>query len=104
RFLGHYVVGGLARGLEATVELARSPVQGITARVLLPESLLAHLEPKPGLSTKDTAGVVNGATIARKSLPASGSAPLAAESPLRPSSPASTARRRAEPDVSMSGR
>ncbi len=41
RFLGHFVVGGLARGLGAHVELSRSPVQGITARVTLPSDVLA---------------------------------------------------------------
>jgi signal transduction histidine kinase len=46
RFLGHYVVGRLAGQLGAAVQLAPSPVSGITARVLLPASLaVASLEP-----------------------------------------------------------
>jgi signal transduction histidine kinase len=41
RFLGHYVVGRLARQLEVHVELGESPVTGITARMLLPAELLS---------------------------------------------------------------
>jgi signal transduction histidine kinase len=41
RFLGHYVVGRLARQLSVQVELGESPVTGITARMLLPAELLA---------------------------------------------------------------
>lgn len=41
RFLGHYVVGRLARQLSVQVELADSPVTGITARMLLPAEILA---------------------------------------------------------------
>ncbi|WP_434739791.1 sensor histidine kinase [Micromonospora sp. SH-82] len=40
RYLGHHVVGQLARELEIDVQLAPSPVTGVTARVLLPNSLL----------------------------------------------------------------
>lgn len=40
RFLGHYVVGGLAQRLSVEVQLAPSPVTGITARVSLPANLL----------------------------------------------------------------
>ncbi|MEV6303005.1 nitrate- and nitrite sensing domain-containing protein [Actinoplanes sp. NPDC051861] len=41
RFLGHYVVGRLAAGMGVQVELARSPVTGVTARVALPTAILA---------------------------------------------------------------
>ncbi|GAB6902857.1 sensor histidine kinase [Kineosporia succinea] len=41
RFLGHFVVGKLARDTGVRVELLPSPVTGVTARVVLPASLLA---------------------------------------------------------------
>ncbi|GLY31746.1 nitrate- and nitrite sensing domain-containing protein [Kineosporia sp. NBRC 101731] len=41
RFLGHFVVGKLARDTGVQVELLPSPVTGVTARVILPASLLA---------------------------------------------------------------
>jgi signal transduction histidine kinase len=41
RFLGHYVVGRLARQLSVQVDLGESPVTGITARMLLPAEVLA---------------------------------------------------------------
>jgi signal transduction histidine kinase len=40
RFLGHFVVGQLARESNVSVELRPSPVTGITARVMLPPSAL----------------------------------------------------------------
>jgi K+-sensing histidine kinase KdpD len=40
RFLGHYVVGRLARDLGAAVQLAHSPVTGMTARLVLPAAVL----------------------------------------------------------------
>jgi hypothetical protein len=43
RFLGHYVVGNLARQMGIEVELAPSPLTGVTARVALPESMLASV-------------------------------------------------------------
>ncbi|HEY4019891.1 MAG TPA: nitrate- and nitrite sensing domain-containing protein [Pseudonocardiaceae bacterium] len=46
RFLGHYVVGRLAKQLKIAVELGDSPVTGITARMLLPAELI--IEPKTG--------------------------------------------------------
>jgi anti-sigma regulatory factor (Ser/Thr protein kinase) len=42
RYLGHFVVGRLARELGVSVELAPSPVTGITARVLVPADRLAR--------------------------------------------------------------
>jgi anti-sigma regulatory factor (Ser/Thr protein kinase) len=50
RFLGHYVVGRLARQLAVQVELGESPVTGITARMLLPAELLAD-QPESASST-----------------------------------------------------
>lgn len=51
RFLGHYVVGQLAQRLNVEVELTVSPVNGIVARLLLPEEMLvaepAAETPKP---------------------------------------------------------
>ena len=41
RFLGHFVVGQLARETSIHVELLPSPVTGVTARVTLPASALA---------------------------------------------------------------
>ncbi|GAB2709806.1 sensor histidine kinase [Nocardia thraciensis] len=41
RFLGHYVVGRLARRLGIEVELMVSPVSGVVARLMLPGGLLA---------------------------------------------------------------
>lgn len=41
RYLGHHVVGHLARQLRIDVALSPSPVTGITARVTLPADLLA---------------------------------------------------------------
>lgn len=42
RFLGHYVVGRLARRLGVEVELTVSPVSGVVARLLLPEALISR--------------------------------------------------------------
>jgi hypothetical protein len=41
RFLGHYVVGRLATALDVDVQLAPSPVTGVTARIILPPAVLA---------------------------------------------------------------
>jgi signal transduction histidine kinase len=41
RFLGHYVVGRLATDMDIDVQLAPSPVTGVTARIVLPPSILA---------------------------------------------------------------
>ncbi len=48
RFLGHYVVGRLARQLAVQVELGESPVTGITARMLLPAEVLADAPESAG--------------------------------------------------------
>jgi anti-sigma regulatory factor (Ser/Thr protein kinase) len=41
RFLGHYVVGQLAAQMSVDVQIAPSPVTGLSVRVMLPESVLA---------------------------------------------------------------
>ena len=40
RFLGHYVVGRLATDMDIDVQLAPSPVTGVTARIVLPPSIV----------------------------------------------------------------
>jgi signal transduction histidine kinase len=47
RYLGHFVVGRLASELSIDVQLAQSPVTGVTARVQMPANLLA---PQPAIS------------------------------------------------------
>ncbi|WP_442875074.1 sensor histidine kinase [Actinoplanes sp. NBC_00393] len=58
RFLGHYVVGRLAAEMGVEVELARSPVTGVTARVMLPDAILA--EP-PALAAAGKSAAAQGA-------------------------------------------
>ena len=48
RFLGHYVVGRLAVDMGIDVQLAPSPVTGVTARITLPSSILAQVPSLPG--------------------------------------------------------
>jgi signal transduction histidine kinase len=47
RFLGHYVVGRLARQLGAEVTLVPAPITGITARLVLPPELLVDPAGQP---------------------------------------------------------
>ncbi|MFC9895991.1 nitrate- and nitrite sensing domain-containing protein [Nocardia sp. NPDC127579] len=47
RYLGHYVVGRLARRLGIEVELTVSPVSGVVARLLLPAELLGATKSPP---------------------------------------------------------
>ena len=47
RFLGHYVVGRLAKRLGVRVDLSESPTTGLTARILLPPDLLADESTMP---------------------------------------------------------
>ncbi|MEU4619613.1 nitrate- and nitrite sensing domain-containing protein [Actinoplanes sp. NPDC023801] len=75
RFLGHYVVGRLAAEMGVVVQLARSAVTGVTARVSLPAGILA-------------AAPLNGA--AQLNGPATSDRPVvldATESPAVPSGP-----------------
>ncbi|WP_244976047.1 nitrate- and nitrite sensing domain-containing protein [Nocardia huaxiensis] len=54
RFLGHYVVGRLARRLKIEVELTVSPTSGVVARMLLPADLLGDPKaPAPAVPTSD---------------------------------------------------
>ncbi|WP_306358369.1 MULTISPECIES: ATP-binding protein [unclassified Nocardia] len=56
RFLGHYVVGRLARRLGVQVELTISPVSGVVARLLLPPDLVVDQRAEQSaLTAKDTA-------------------------------------------------
>ncbi|MFE3190626.1 nitrate- and nitrite sensing domain-containing protein [Nocardia sp. NPDC059240] len=59
RFLGHYVVGRLARRLGVEVELTVSPTSGVVARMLLPAELLgdpASERPAPPVDAKHAVG------------------------------------------------
>ena len=47
RFLGHYVVGALAKRLDIDVSLTPAPVTGITATLALPESILVWPNDRP---------------------------------------------------------
>jgi anti-sigma regulatory factor (Ser/Thr protein kinase) len=51
RYLGHFVVGRLASELNIDVQLAQSPVTGVTARVQLPANLFAP--PPPAISAPE---------------------------------------------------
>ncbi len=53
RYLGHYVVGEIARQLSITVELVPSPVVGVTARVTLPADLLGFHAAVAGPAASD---------------------------------------------------
>jgi len=48
RFLGHYVVGRLATDMDIDVQLAPSPVTGVTARIVLPPSIVAGTQAVTG--------------------------------------------------------
>ena len=58
KFIGHYVVGRLSQDLGAGVQLAHSPVTGVTARLVLPSTIVsASREPLravPPASTTDS--------------------------------------------------
>src|SRR6185312_9605004 len=51
RYLGHFVVGRLASELNIEVQLAQSPVTGVTARVQLPANLMAP--PPPAIAAPE---------------------------------------------------
>lgn len=71
RFLGHYVVGRLARQMAVQVDLGESPVSGITARMLLPAEILAD---RPDTTASDTANRTRPARPAppARTIPSSG--------------------------------
>jgi signal transduction histidine kinase len=97
RFLGHYVVGRLAAEMGVSVQLARSPVTGVTARVCLPVEMLttaaAALDGPAGAATRNGIPPKNGATVQNGAVVASIPAvagPKQAELPsLRPPTPRS---------------
>jgi hypothetical protein len=77
RFLGHYVVGQLAQQMSADVQMAPSPVTGVTARVMLPASILATptaINPSE-ISTPEAVA----AEAIRDEIPAPVSVPIPAE-------------------------
>jgi anti-sigma regulatory factor (Ser/Thr protein kinase) len=77
RFLGHYVVGQLAQQMSADVQMAPSPVTGVTARVMLPASVLAT---PSAINPSEIRTPESGATEAiRDEIPAPVSAPIPAE-------------------------
>ncbi|MEV4239027.1 nitrate- and nitrite sensing domain-containing protein [Nocardia sp. NPDC049737] len=69
RYLGHYVVGRLARRLGIDVELNVSPVSGIVARLLLPAGIIAgekdRRAPAAGQRGEAAAGPAGGVPGAR---------------------------------------
>ncbi|MFJ8017936.1 nitrate- and nitrite sensing domain-containing protein [Streptomyces sp. NPDC096339] len=85
RFLGHFVVGALARKCGIEVRLGEAPAAGTVARVLLPHGLLtepaspAAPQPDPKEKGRKEAGApVSDAPARAVPLPAPRSAPLAA--------------------------
>ncbi|MET8871778.1 nitrate- and nitrite sensing domain-containing protein [Nocardia sp. NPDC004604] len=58
RYLGHYVVGQLARRLGIDVELNVSPVSGIVARLLLPVGIIAGEKDRRAPGERGEAGAV----------------------------------------------
>jgi anti-sigma regulatory factor (Ser/Thr protein kinase) len=77
RFLGHYVVGQLAQQMSADVQMAPSPVTGVTARVMLPASVLAT---PSAINPSEVRTPESGAAEAvRDEIPAPASAPIPAE-------------------------
>jgi hypothetical protein len=71
RFLGHFVVGQLARETGISVELRPSPVTGITARVTVPAGLLSMQPSVDGRPMADATAVTASAVIteSRSQLP-----------------------------------
>lgn len=92
RFLGHFVVGQLARETGTQVELLPSPVTGVTARVTLPPLLLASsLAVEAGDGARQPARLT---AVARPSTtPGSGPIllPLIGPQPMLPIAPAQQA-------------
>ncbi|WP_203896907.1 sensor histidine kinase [Virgisporangium aliadipatigenens] len=74
RYLGHYVVGHLARRLGVEVQVVQSPVTGVTARVHVPETLVVMPEevepptrgaPDPGPARREIEAAPLAATVVR---------------------------------------
>jgi signal transduction histidine kinase len=68
RFLGHFVVGALARKCGIEVRVGEAPTAGVVARVLLPATLLA--EPKTPVGTPDEDVLVDSRLDQKAMLPA----------------------------------
>ena len=60
RYLGHYVVGRLASGLGVAVQLANSPVSGVTARLVLPASVVTASVDQSTLEPAGSSASTNG--------------------------------------------
>ncbi|MBH0780285.1 nitrate- and nitrite sensing domain-containing protein [Nocardia sp. NEAU-351] len=71
RYLGHYVVGRLARRLKVGVELNTSPVSGIVARLLLPPEILdGYTEPVAESDVVEPAESVSSQSVSAESVSA----------------------------------
>jgi Nitrate and nitrite sensing len=77
RFLGHFVVGKLARDTGVDVELLPSPVTGVTARITLPPALLSF----PANSTPPDQ-TLTPASISISAVPDTGSTPRHSAQPV----------------------
>jgi signal transduction histidine kinase len=89
RFLGHYVVGRLAKQLKIAVELGDSPVTGITARMLLPAELIID-KPAGSKPTPSSGHSTPTPAQSAQSVPAQSRAPRPASGPLRDALPPRT--------------
>ncbi|MGV9678892.1 sensor histidine kinase [Nocardia sp. NPDC003482] len=98
RFLGHYVVGRLAKRLGIEIELTVSPVSGVVARMQLPGDLIA--DPTPRLETRRQAQLPSAAlepdidptaTAMLRPTAAGTAALLAPEAPAAPAVPVAPA-------------
>jgi Nitrate and nitrite sensing len=76
RYLGHYVVGRLASELGVAVQLAHSSVAGVTARLVLPPSVVSASADQPSSPPAGVSAPTNGATPT--GLPSRQSAPAVA--------------------------
>ncbi|HWS39492.1 MAG TPA: nitrate- and nitrite sensing domain-containing protein [Actinoplanes sp.] len=101
RFLGHYVVGRLAADTGVEVELARSAVTGVTARVSVPASLLRDTPAVPAAQPSPApAPPVASARPVASAPPVASVPPVASAPPMVPVPPAALppARDRGIPD------
>ncbi|MEV2238297.1 nitrate- and nitrite sensing domain-containing protein [Micromonospora sp. NPDC049891] len=111
RYLGHYVVGQLARQLGADVQLAPSPVTGVTARVVLPAEMLAvppelpsqvmsGISARPAEAAAPVAGTVASVPAGEQVVPVS---PVGSQLPAGPAAPAPALGRPSVEYVSAAG-
>ncbi|MCM6778209.1 nitrate- and nitrite sensing domain-containing protein [Nocardia sp. CDC159] len=99
RYLGHYVVGRLAKRLGIDVELNTSPVSGIVARMTLPSELLAAEQDHQPATVEAKAPV----TVIEPAWGADSVTHRMVEAEARPEITAPTARGEASPPVRMTG-